>query len=117
MKKTLERFAPPGFPYGFELSLFLWGLGLSFLYSLWFFADFFQALADFQTSIPFSGGVLYFGDLEFFLRHTKPWLGYVLLALVMAGCVIWNYSYHYQGSKSVYLMRRLPTPGRTICAA
>ena len=34
--------------------------------------------------------------------------GFGLFALCMPVLVVWNYFYHYQGSRSIYLMRRLP---------
>ena len=33
---------------------------------------------------------------------------FILIALLMAALVIYNYKYHFQGSKSIYLMKRLP---------
>ena len=34
--------------------------------------------------------------------------GFGLFALCMPALAVWNYFYHYQGSRSIYLMRRLP---------
>lgn len=34
--------------------------------------------------------------------------GFGLFALCLPFVVLWNYSYHWQGSRSIYLMRRLP---------
>lgn len=35
-------------------------------------------------------------------------IGFAILAVCMLGFVIYHYVYHYRGSKSIYLMRRLP---------
>lgn len=36
---------------------------------------------------------------------------FVMIVLLMAALAIYNYKYHFQGSKSIYLMRRLPDKG------
>lgn len=33
---------------------------------------------------------------------------FILMTLLMGALVIYNYKYHFQGSKSIYLMKRLP---------
>lgn len=33
---------------------------------------------------------------------------FIFIALCMAALAVYNYKYHFQGSKSIYLMRRLP---------
>ena len=35
-------------------------------------------------------------------------LGFAATALLMAGLALWHLLYHYQGSRSIDLMRRLP---------
>ena len=35
-------------------------------------------------------------------------LGFAAAALLMAGLALWHLLYHYQGSRSIDLMRRLP---------
>ncbi|MBR5229035.1 MAG: hypothetical protein IKV96_04280 [Firmicutes bacterium] len=35
-------------------------------------------------------------------------LGFVALAVAMIGVAVYHYIYHHQGSKSIYLMKRLP---------
>jgi amino acid transporter len=34
--------------------------------------------------------------------------GFLILALCMPALILYHYAYHYQGSKNIYLMRRLP---------
>ncbi len=36
---------------------------------------------------------------------------FIMIALLMAALAVYNYKYHFQGSKSIYLMRRLPDKG------
>jgi uncharacterized membrane protein YqhA len=35
-------------------------------------------------------------------------VGFLILALCMLALIVYHYAYHYQGSKSIYLMKRLP---------
>jgi len=42
---------------------------------------------------------------EIFVRFP---IGFSILAVCMLGFVIYHYVYYYRGSKSIYLMRRLP---------
>lgn len=36
-------------------------------------------------------------------------LGFLIMALTMIPLAVYHYRYHFQGSKSIYLMRRLPS--------
>jgi len=39
---------------------------------------------------------------------SAPLMGYAIVALLMLPLAGWHYLYHYQDSRSIYLMRRLP---------
>ena len=44
----------------------------------------------------------------FFELLDKALLGYLVLSVGMVVMAVYSYSYFYQGSRSIYLMRRLP---------
>lgn len=43
------------------------------------------------------------------LAESRPMAGFWITAACMAALAAWHYAYHYQGSRSIYLMRRLPS--------
>ncbi|MBR5490728.1 MAG: hypothetical protein IKV79_05600 [Oscillospiraceae bacterium] len=98
-KINWERHTPPGFDYETERSLFIAALIISVLWSLSFFARFFDA-------------VIYLGEW-----HNAPYFYELLgnaffcfpiaIALMLSSIAI-NYAHYHSGSKSIYLMRRLP---------
>ena len=107
--KRLEQFFPVGIEPKQE---FMWmglGLGAAFLYS----AGFLIALGSaYQNLFSNRGGVR-----RLLERAVMPDFGYLLgrglagflvVALCMTGLAAYHYAYHFQGSKSIYLMRRLP---------
>lgn len=110
MKLDLSRCAPPGLELKIEKRVFGWGMVLAVLFSLSFFIHFFNELER----------LLYWRNgAERTLRPNavmpdfvevlgNALLGFVILALCMAAFILVHYAYHHQGSKSIYLMRRLP---------
>ena len=109
-RRDLLRLFPPGFAYKRELTAAGVCLTLCFCFSLGFFASFQSAKAQLydvlldRTLVLIPGAVMPdFCDIV--LGHMKlfpaAWAASIFLACV-------NYAYHFQGSKSIYLMRRLP---------
>jgi len=104
-----DRYAPVGLETARERQTLAWGLVLSTLWSLFYLVRYFDALDS-----------LYVGNNKH--RHLIPGammedfsvllgsalLGFLLTALIMTGFAVYHYAYHWQGSKSIYLMRRLP---------
>ena len=110
MKQRLERLAPAGLDCYRELCWFLFGCGASFVYSLKFLFSFFSARSDLlnllELSSPADAQTLQMPCFSVVLDHA--WLGFLFVALCMPAVALFHYLYHYQGSKSIYLMRRLP---------
>ena len=109
MKHKLFRLSPPGYELRFESRFFAWGLVLSVLFSTGFlmrFGDARNGLYNYQagrkTLLP--GAVM--PDMSELLGGALS--GFLILALCMLAMTALRYAYHRQGSKSIYLMRRLP---------
>lgn len=110
MKLDLSRFAPPGWDLRREKQIFGFGMVLAaFVGLVYFLCCFCSALdqlygrngaertlrpdAVMPDFVNVLGGAL---------------LGFAILALCLAAFIPLHYAYHHQGSKSIYLMRRLP---------
>ncbi len=109
MKERFEREVPFGIDYQTELRLIGYGLLASLIYSLRFAAAYIQQSASLYTMT----------GAEKILRDGAEMLDFVYVLNdslagfpIIAGCMIlltaYHYAYHYRGSKSIYLMRRLP---------
>lgn len=110
MKLDLSRHAPPGLDLAPELRVFTAGMALSALFSLLFYAvrysDRLEQLywkngAE-RTLIP--GAVM----PDFAEVLGQALIGFLIVAVCMAAFAAVHYSCHYQKSKSIYTMRRLP---------
>lgn len=109
-KPDLSRLAPPGMSLKQEKRYFLGGLACAWLYSWTFLGRYLDARGD----------LFFYSGIE---RRLRPdavmpdfaglvggalW-GFAILAVCMLFFIAFHYAYYYQGSKSVYLMRRLPS--------
>ena len=125
MKNKLSKYVPAGLNPEKEIYFFLWGLFFSFLFSVGCPNRCYQLrtflIKDFATEPSGTGAAIYLGAF-----HTKAYtfseslmpdfvailgnalLGFFILALCMLLLAVYHYSYHFWGSKSIYLMRRLP---------
>ncbi len=108
----LSPWAPPGLNLKPELRLFTIGLEGGVLYACGFLyrcgearLDLYTRLNGTITSTLIPGAVM--PDFSYLLGHY--WAGLGVLALCMLGLMAYHYLYHRQGSKSIYLMRRLPS--------
>ena len=104
---------PPGMNIEGEKVFFGVGLAISFLYSLTFLGRYVQARMElFAITKLNSSPVTEWkpeGTMEVFsVLLGNALRGFPLLALSMLGFVIVHYVYFWQGSKSIYLMKRLP---------
>lgn len=110
MKVKLERWAPVGANAGRTARWIGLGLGLSAGYSLLFYLfRYFDCRSHLYTwergrLVLTEGAVM----VEFGYLLDKTFLGFALMALCMAGLAVWHYAGHYQGGRSIYIMRRLP---------
>lgn len=109
MKKLdLTRWVPPGMELGFWKQFFCSGLFFSAFYSLTFLMEFrheWEGLwRDMDRSELWENARM----VPFFQLLDKALLGYLVVAVGMLAMAGYSYSYFYQGSRSIYLMRRLP---------
>ena len=98
---------PPGMNIEGEKVFFGVGLAISFLYSSTFLGRYVQAMHELYR---YSEGTLIKGRyIENFSKLLGNGLvGFKILAITMLAFAILHYSYFLQGSKSIYLMKRLP---------
>ena len=110
MKINLSRYAPPGFELRTELQFFIAGMALATLHSLSFLTRFAHAKSDLYGRIGTDRYLLPGAVMPDF--HTlvgKALIGFLVLAIWwILVFVSAHYGYHFAGSKSIYLMRRLP---------
>jgi putative exporter of polyketide antibiotics len=110
MKKIdLARHAPPGMELSFHRNLFEIGLVVAFLYSLKFLTRF-SRLRSLLYDWDETGKTLREGAemADFAYIVDGALLIFYILAFAMLMTAILNYAYHRQGSRSIYLMKRLP---------
>ena len=104
-----ESQTPVGLEYRQELGWVGVGLGVSFLYSLGFM---FRLWAAYDAMFIIKGGARVLAEgavMQPFGQVLGPALaGFAVVALCMPVLAVYHYYYHYHGSKSIYLMRRLP---------
>lgn len=109
-KFDLEKYAPPGVNVKHQIDFFVTGNIISIIASLYFFVEYFN---EYQDLFEFDGEtrVLIEGAMmpDFPLILGKFLVGCLIMAVCMMFYVVFYYSYYYQGgSKSIYLMKRLP---------
>mgnify|MGYP000928879343 FL=1 len=110
MRIDLSRHVPPGFDLGYELRFFAAGMTLAASWSLSFLYRFVSALwalygyrGTERYLLP--GAVM--PDFHTLLGNALT--GFLILAIWwIAAFVPAHYAHHVVGSKSIYLMRRLP---------
>lgn len=112
LKSLLRPYAPAGFPIELEIKIFFWAMGLSALYSIGFLKRYLAARASLFEITLTGQKVILPGALMpkmTSLIH-DAFAGFLLIGILAAAGVIYHYLYHKQGSKSIYLMKRLPDP-------
>ncbi len=112
--ECLKRFSPPGMELKSELACFFTGMGCSTLYSMLFLTRYARerrALFDpYGTGSLIDGAVMPDFHLLLGLQSTEEniLIGFAISAVIMLSFIIFRYMYYRQGSKSIYLMKRLP---------
>lgn len=108
-EKQIIAFVPLGIDLQQELKWITILLAVSFLYSMTFliylsnaYHELFAYIAGKKVMID---GVI-MPDFVELLGNSLS--GFLITALSMAGLLGYHYLYHFQGSKSIYLMKRLP---------
>lgn len=107
--KFLDDFAPPGIGTDRELGGFISGLVVVCLISLNFFNRYANARAllyrmQGSKRVLIEGAVM--TDFSVVLGDSLNSFGF--LCVLLLGVVVWHYLCYWQGSKSIYLMKRLP---------
>lgn len=108
--RKFERHVPPGVNVPQELKWLAWGGAGSLLYSFAFlirYIDSYQSLFSWTGTSRVLDTAAAMPDFAEVLDGSLA--GFLILALGMAAVVAYHYAYHYQGSKSIYLMKRLPS--------
>jgi len=106
----IRRYHPPGMEIKGFVQFFVTGFLLAGLYADLFFIGFGNALDNLyhypkgeKTLIP--DAVM----KDFYELLDGAYMGYILLAVFSVMMIFFNYIYYFQnGSKSIYLMKRLP---------
>lgn len=109
MNTRLKRWLPPGVDWGMERGWLILAFIAAFLYSLLAVGRIFSA-AD--RLYRWQGGVRYLLQEErmedYVVVLDDGLKGFLLVAVAMIALAVYHYAYHFQGSRSIYLMRRLP---------
>lgn len=106
----LNRYSPPGMELKQEKRIFIWGMILSILYSVFYWAakyvEAYNSLFVYKNGkhlLNVNAEMPYFRAL---LGHS--FIGFAILSVIMLGFIVYHYIYYRQGSMSIYLMKRLP---------
>lgn len=109
MKNRITKYAPAGIDLKMERKVFLVGILCALGYSMFFLLRFKNAYDElFEWSgtrkflIP---GAVMPDFVE--LLDSAMW-GFLILHWCMLLLILYHYAYHRQGSKSIYLMKRIP---------
>lgn len=103
LKTKWERYFPPGFDIETELGLFIAALVWS---SAWSIIGYFNRLLS-ALHHDFSGSAKTMPYFYEVLGNAFFWFPIAIAFMLLS--IIMNYSYHHSGSKSIYLMRRIPS--------
>lgn len=105
----LDRYFPVGYNWERELDWLTAGFTCSTIYALILYSVRYSTALeslyqDPEKKIFYTGAVM--ADFSQLARGCM--LGFLIIIAATVFCVITHYNYHYQGSKSIYLMKRLP---------
>lgn len=111
-RPDLSRWAPPGLDTGPETRWFLIGWACAAAFACLYYCNrFFSARAELYdfgyggpTSVLLPGAVM----PDFAALLGGWWIGFAVVAVCALGLAAAHYAYHWQGGRSIYLMRRLP---------
>lgn len=108
--EIMKRFAPPGMDMDRMVNGYLTGLFLMLLFSVEYFERYQNAWRGLFYWPDEGEKVLILGAVmpDFVELLGESLRGFFLYCLVLLVVVVWNYLYYYQGSRSIYLMKRLP---------
>lgn len=110
MKKLdFSRYAPLGMNLTAFKNILIWGGIAAVFWSFTFVAKLMDSFSSLFRTIR-GNKVLRDGAImpDFAELMKFALIGFLVIAVVMVVFIVYNYAYHRQGSKSIYLMRRLP---------
>ena len=105
----LSRYAPVGMKLQMEKTVWGLALGASLIYSGLFLIRFADACGELYEYKGVDRVLIEGAQIERFgVLLGNGLVGFAITAVVMLLFSIYHYLYHFQDSKSIYLMRRLP---------
>ena len=110
MKYDLTKYAPAGIPIKNEIRLFFISLGIACIYSMGFLIRYLDARNElFETTLTGQKVLIISARMPHFSTLiANAFFGFFLAGLLALAASIYHYFFHSQGSKSIYLMKRLP---------
>ena len=113
--KWLEKYAPLGIGVGTHVGFYLFGMVIATLHSLLFLLAYGNAVNDLYDyragkKVLREGAII----VDFNTLTEDVFTTGISLCIVTLLVVIYFYLYHYQGSKMMYLMRRLPDKNEIV---
>lgn len=110
MNEFLKRNLPPGMEPTAQKNLFIVGNISAFFIS--FFAFLIEYASARRGLYMYSGGKYLLKEgvkiQSFYTFNEIFYSMFLILSIVMLGHIVYNYAYYHKGSKSIYLMKRLP---------
>lgn len=109
MKQWLENHAPLGIGVGTQAGWYIAGAVAATLHSLWFFKEYLSARNELYVGTPTGLKLIESAVMKSFGELTEHvFLTFYIVEVVTLLTVIFFCFYHYDGSKMLYLMKRLP---------
>ena len=107
--KWLEKYAPLGIHLTSEIGLYIFGMIAATLHSMWFLLEYGSAVNNLYQYSAGKRVLMEGARIQGFSQLTEGvFLTGQLVCIVTLLVVIYHYLYHYQGSRMMYLMNRLP---------
>lgn len=110
MNKFLNKKSPPGTDVTKEVRLFITGWIISFVFSLFDFLG--KYVLEYNNLFENVSGEIVFKTyvkMPYFRSLIRySFYGYIILAFCAVCLIVFHYSQFFIGSKSIYLMKRLP---------
>lgn len=113
---NLSKYAPCGFELKHEIRIFTGGMISSILFGCLYFKRLYDTWYELWELVWEDGEMVRKGvrdgavmrDFVELFYHPNALAGFLIVAFCMAAFMVLHYAYHYQDSKSIYVMRRLP---------
>ena len=110
--KWLEKYAPLGIGVKNQVTAYFAGVITATVYSMWFILRYISARNELFENVRgeqklIEGAVM----RDFNMLTQNLFWGFVIMIIVTLFTGVFFYFYHYEGSKMIYLMKRLPDKG------